>query len=88
MQQQQQLGFPMAGGLPTAGLSGLMQPPTGQGAAEQQPLGMMPGYMPMMFPMNQGGGGGAGLTGGNMFAPMQFPNQQNQGPSSGKDEAQ
>ena len=75
----------MAGGLPTAGLSGLMQPPTGQGAAEQQPLGMMPGYMPMMFPMNQGG---AGLSGGNMFAPMQFPNQQNQGQSSGKDEAQ
>ena len=80
--QQQQLGFPMAG-LPTAGLSGLMQPTNGQGPAEQQQLGMMPQFMPMMYPMAQGGS-----PMNNLFAGMQFPNQQNQGQTSGKDEAQ
>ena len=37
---------------------------------------MVPGFLPMFpFPMNQGA---AGMN-NNMFAPMQFPTQQNQG---------
>jgi hypothetical protein len=38
---------------------------------------MVPGFLPMFpFPMNQGA---AGSNNNSMFAPMQFPTQQNQG---------